>query len=123
MFQRLRVVLSYEPGSGYSGDMAAIFGGLCNQLYVHVGMLALALQSGSEVVSILSLSASAIHHNTALSWVQGLKAGASKRHTWRLLSFVLSTIIPVDRTAVRGNRPVPLPGVKVTPCVDCCHKV
>ncbi len=30
--------------------MAATFGGLCNQLYTHVGMLALALQSGSDVV-------------------------------------------------------------------------
>ena len=50
MFQRLRVVLSYEPGAGFAGPMAASFGGLCNQLYTHVGMLGLALQSGSDVV-------------------------------------------------------------------------
>ena len=50
VFRRLRVVLSYEPGAGFAGPMAATFGGLCNQLYTHVGMLALALQSGSNVV-------------------------------------------------------------------------
>ncbi len=50
IYQRLRVIASYEPGAGFSGPMAGVFGGLCNQIYTHVGMLAVALHSGCEVV-------------------------------------------------------------------------
>ena len=55
VYQRLRVVLSYEPGAGYKGPMASKFGGLCNQIYAHVGMLTVALYSGCEVVSATCL--------------------------------------------------------------------
>ena len=44
---RLRVVMFYEAGAGLE---AAGFGGLCNQIYSHVGMLAVGLHMGAEVV-------------------------------------------------------------------------
>ena len=44
---RLRVLLSYEAAAGLEG---AKFGGLCNQIYSHVGMLAVGLHMGAEVV-------------------------------------------------------------------------
>ena len=50
VYQRLRVVLSYEPGAGLAGPMADKFGGLCNQIYSHVSILSVALYSGCEVV-------------------------------------------------------------------------
>ena len=53
IYQRLRVIASYEPGAGFSGPMASVFGGLCNQIYTHVGMLAVALHCGCEVVRAL----------------------------------------------------------------------
>jgi hypothetical protein len=50
--QRLRVVLSYEAAAGVGGNKSALFGGLCNQIYSHVGMLSLAVQMGAEVVRL-----------------------------------------------------------------------
>ena len=46
--QRLRVVATYEAASGR--DPKILYGGLCNQIYSHVGMLAVLLQLGAEVV-------------------------------------------------------------------------
>jgi hypothetical protein len=46
--QRLRVVGTYEAGAGLALDIK--FGGLCNQMYTHVGMLSVLLQMGAEVV-------------------------------------------------------------------------
>ena len=47
--QRLRVVATYEAAAGR--DPKILYGGLCNQIYTHVGMLAVLLQLGAEVVS------------------------------------------------------------------------
>jgi hypothetical protein len=44
---RLRVLLSYEAAAGLAD---AKYGGLCNQIYSHVGMLAVGLHMGAEVV-------------------------------------------------------------------------
>ena len=46
--QRLRVVASYEAAAGLDGNI--VFGGLCNQIYSHIGMLSVAMQMGAEVV-------------------------------------------------------------------------
>ena len=46
--QRLRVVATYEAAAGR--DLKILYGGLCNQIYTHVGMLAVLLQLGAEVV-------------------------------------------------------------------------
>ena len=48
--QRLRVVASYEAAAGL--DAGIVFGGLCNQIYSHIGMLSIALQMGAEVVRV-----------------------------------------------------------------------
>ena len=44
--QRLRVVMSYQA----AGLEPKLYGGLCNQIYVHVGMLAVAARMGAEAV-------------------------------------------------------------------------
>ena len=46
--QRLRVVGTYEAGAGLAYNIK--FGGLCNQMYSHVGMMSVLLQMGAEVV-------------------------------------------------------------------------
>ena len=51
--QRLRVVATYVAAAGL--DTNVVFGGLCNQIYSHVTMLALALQLGAEVVRCVAL--------------------------------------------------------------------
>ena len=45
---RLRVLFSYEASAGHHAEV--IFGGLCNQMYSHIGMLTLALHMGAEPV-------------------------------------------------------------------------
>jgi len=44
--QRLRVVMSYQA----AGLEPKLYGGLCNQIYVHVGMLSVAARMGAEAV-------------------------------------------------------------------------
>ncbi len=39
---------TYEAAAGR--DLKILYGGLCNQIYTHVGMLAVLLQLGAEVV-------------------------------------------------------------------------
>ena len=46
--RRLRVVATYEAAAGR--DLTVLFGGLCNQLYSHVDMLAVLTLMGAEVV-------------------------------------------------------------------------
>ena len=46
--QRLRVVATYEAAAGLATNIA--FGGLCNQIYSHVNMLAVLLHMGAELV-------------------------------------------------------------------------
>ena len=46
MARRLRVVMSYQA----AGLEAKLYGGLCNQIYVHVGMLTVAAHMGAEAV-------------------------------------------------------------------------
>ena len=46
MAQRLRVVMSYQA----AGLEPKLYGGLCNQIYVHVGMLSVAARMGAEAV-------------------------------------------------------------------------
>ena len=48
--RRLRLVFAYDAAGGM--DMSVVYGGLCNQIYSHVGMLALAVQLGAEVVRL-----------------------------------------------------------------------
>ena len=54
--QRMRVIMSYEAAAGVGGNKSALFGGLCNQIYSHVGMLSLALQMGAEMVRFFQFS-------------------------------------------------------------------
>ena len=53
--RRLRVVATYEASAGR--DPTTLYGGLCNQIYSHVGMLAVLLQLGAEVVRCCRMSA------------------------------------------------------------------
>ena len=46
--RRLRVVATYEAAAGR--DLTVLYGGLCNQLYSHVDMLAVLTLMGAEVV-------------------------------------------------------------------------
>ena len=46
--RRLRLLFAYDAAGGM--DLSVVYGGLCNQIYSHVGMLALAIQLGAEVV-------------------------------------------------------------------------
>ena len=46
--QRLRVVATYEAAAGR--DPTIQYGGLCNQIYSHVAMLAVLVHMGAEVV-------------------------------------------------------------------------
>ena len=48
--QRIRVVATYEAAAGR--DPANRYGGLCNQIYSHIGMLAVLLHMGAEVVRL-----------------------------------------------------------------------
>ncbi len=49
--RRLRVVAAYEAAAGR--DLTVLYGGLCNQLYSHVDMLAVLILMGAEVVRCL----------------------------------------------------------------------
>ncbi len=46
----LRHTCSYEAASGW--DLSVLFGGLCNQIYSHIGMLALTVELGAEAVRV-----------------------------------------------------------------------
>ena len=52
--RRLRLLFAYDAAGGM--DLSVVYGGLCNQIYSHVGMLALAIQLGAEVVCLLVAS-------------------------------------------------------------------
>ena len=57
--QRLRVVATYEAAAGR--DLTVLYGGLCNQIYSHVGMLAVLLKMGAEVVRSVGCSGRLVH--------------------------------------------------------------
>ena len=78
--RRLRVILSYEEAAGIGGDKKSLFGGLCNQIYSHVGMLALALQMGAEVVSMLCAVAARSHEGSSAAYTAVLFAWRRALH-------------------------------------------